>query len=314
MTHLTFFIFIASLVIGFGAIILTNNLYQKYKHKYLKVFFYYLIFMNVGSLLNTVLRYLDNINVLDDIIQEHLVLVVLILSTLFIIGTIHYFLHIITIRLIVKNEISRKFRNITLLYIIITFLIMLVTDILSIVKKDMIYCMTFLNIEIYFLISFLIIIIYTLFLKLKDIYTKSKKNALKYMGIFYMTLYSIHLIVQASGFMGTDFYMFYFPFYYLILNAVPFFFIKKFLMNYHGNIISQTSTAEEIETVFKKFKITKREKEIIGLILKGKTNNEIEDELFISINTVKHHVYSIYTKLKVKNRGQLTSLLSKYQQ
>lgn len=55
--------------------------------------------------------------------------------------------------------------------------------------------------------------------------------------------------------------------------------------------------------------ITEREKEIIILILKGKSNREIEDELFISLGTVKNHLYNIYKKLKVKSRTQLITLL-----
>jgi ligand-binding sensor domain-containing protein/DNA-binding CsgD family transcriptional regulator len=54
-----------------------------------------------------------------------------------------------------------------------------------------------------------------------------------------------------------------------------------------------------------KFGISPREREIIHLLMKGKSNKEIEDALFISIGTVKNHVYSIFQKLDVKNRGQL---------
>jgi DNA-binding CsgD family transcriptional regulator len=54
-----------------------------------------------------------------------------------------------------------------------------------------------------------------------------------------------------------------------------------------------------------KFGISPREREIIQLLLKGKSNKEIEDALFISIGTVKNHVYSIFQKLDVKNRSQL---------
>ena len=59
-----------------------------------------------------------------------------------------------------------------------------------------------------------------------------------------------------------------------------------------------------------KHKITEREVEVIQLIIKGKTNKEIEDILFITEGTVKNHVYNIFKKLKIKNRTQLTGLLS----
>jgi len=54
------------------------------------------------------------------------------------------------------------------------------------------------------------------------------------------------------------------------------------------------------------FDISSREAEIIGLILRGFSNKEIGDNLFISLETVKKHVSNIYKKLGVKNRLQLS--------
>lgn len=62
-----------------------------------------------------------------------------------------------------------------------------------------------------------------------------------------------------------------------------------------------------------KFKITTREREIINLILNGKTNKEISDELYISIKTVKNSIWRIFKKTNVKNRGQLTFLIRNFQ-
>jgi len=57
-----------------------------------------------------------------------------------------------------------------------------------------------------------------------------------------------------------------------------------------------------------KYGISKRELEIIKLISEGKTNQNIADELFISIETVKDHNTNIFLKTNVKNRTQLTKL------
>ncbi|MCK5880077.1 MAG: response regulator transcription factor, partial [Holophagae bacterium] len=54
--------------------------------------------------------------------------------------------------------------------------------------------------------------------------------------------------------------------------------------------------------------VTPREHEIVQLICQGKSNNEIADVLFISVQTVKTHTYRIYRKLGVRNRVQLTNL------
>ena len=49
--------------------------------------------------------------------------------------------------------------------------------------------------------------------------------------------------------------------------------------------------------------LTKREAEILMLIAQGKSNQEIADELFITLKTVKTHV-SISIKLEVEDRTQ----------
>jgi two-component system, NarL family, response regulator LiaR len=50
--------------------------------------------------------------------------------------------------------------------------------------------------------------------------------------------------------------------------------------------------------------LTAREMEILLLMTKGKTNQEIADELFIALKTVKVHVSNILSKLDVQDRTQ----------
>ena len=57
------------------------------------------------------------------------------------------------------------------------------------------------------------------------------------------------------------------------------------------------------------YEISKRESEIIIEICTGKSNKEISEKLFITLQTVKDHNYRIYSKLGVKTRGQLTNLV-----
>ena len=55
--------------------------------------------------------------------------------------------------------------------------------------------------------------------------------------------------------------------------------------------------------------ITRREKEIIELILKGLTNQEIADSLFITLQTVKDHTHNIFLKTGVRNRVELINVI-----
>ncbi|MCG7343688.1 response regulator transcription factor [Sporosarcina sp. ACRSL] len=50
--------------------------------------------------------------------------------------------------------------------------------------------------------------------------------------------------------------------------------------------------------------LTERELEILLLLAKGKTNQEIADDLFIALKTVKTHVSNLLSKLEVQDRTQ----------
>ncbi|REB06036.1 DNA-binding response regulator [Sporosarcina sp. BI001-red] len=50
--------------------------------------------------------------------------------------------------------------------------------------------------------------------------------------------------------------------------------------------------------------LTQRELEILLLLAQGKSNQEIADDLFISLKTVKTHVSNVLSKLEVQDRTQ----------
>jgi DNA-binding NarL/FixJ family response regulator len=50
--------------------------------------------------------------------------------------------------------------------------------------------------------------------------------------------------------------------------------------------------------------LTQREQEILSLIAKGKTNQEIAEVLYITTGTVRVHVHAILHKLEVRDRSQ----------
>lgn len=52
------------------------------------------------------------------------------------------------------------------------------------------------------------------------------------------------------------------------------------------------------------FGLTRREREIMLLIAKGHVNQEIADELYLSLSTVKSHISNIYGKLGVNTRKE----------
>jgi NarL family two-component system response regulator LiaR len=60
-------------------------------------------------------------------------------------------------------------------------------------------------------------------------------------------------------------------------------------------------------------RLTKRELEIMRLIVAGQTNREIADQLFISLRTVTTHVTNIFTKVGVENRAGAIAYAHRHQ-
>lgn len=86
---------------------------------------------------------------------------------------------------------------------------------------------------------------------------------------------------------------------------------------YNGGVLIQPNVARKMVDMFSKMtkndieiddrvdELTPREKDIMIYLGKGKSNNEIGQNLFISEGTVKNHITSILSKLNLRDRTQL---------
>jgi len=52
------------------------------------------------------------------------------------------------------------------------------------------------------------------------------------------------------------------------------------------------------------YNLSSREKEVLNSLADGNNYKEIADELFISVDTVRHHIRNIYKKLHVHSRSE----------
>lgn len=77
------------------------------------------------------------------------------------------------------------------------------------------------------------------------------------------------------------------------------------LINALSNKSTKPSKAEILDL------LTAREKDIVKLVIDGKSNNEISDILFISEGTVKNYISKILKKLNLQRRTQLSALFLK---
>ena len=69
---------------------------------------------------------------------------------------------------------------------------------------------------------------------------------------------------------------------------------------------------ENDKKVVNTFKLSKQEKQIVKLILAGKTSQQIAETLFISKNTVDTHRTNINRKLEISNVASLLQFASLY--
>jgi DNA-binding CsgD family transcriptional regulator len=72
---------------------------------------------------------------------------------------------------------------------------------------------------------------------------------------------------------------------------------------------SNNSISDKIEHLTTKYNLTDRESAVLLHITKGFNNQQIANELFISINTIKYHIRNLYEKLDIKKRAEVNSKL-----
>ena len=99
---------------------------------------------------------------------------------------------------------------------------------------------------------------------------------------------------------------------FLAGNIPPVLYWKTYLKRHFIAPLPRDKDTQTWNKFLTEYNISKREEEVIREICEGKTNKEISDALFISLQTVKDHVYRIYQKTDVKNRVQLINLIQSY--
>ena len=81
--------------------------------------------------------------------------------------------------------------------------------------------------------------------------------------------------------------------------------LVSMLQNHVESILFDSKLSKAVEA----FSLSKREADVLRLIVEGRSNSEISERLGVSVSTVKKHVYSIFNKAGVYSRTQLLSLV-----
>ncbi|MFC1500726.1 response regulator transcription factor [Candidatus Zixiibacteriota bacterium] len=167
--------------------------------------------------------------------------------------------------------------------------------------------LVWIDISIFFLVLFLLLYQLSRIIRfgtmLSD--TRRRKMIISF-GTFYFA--SFILFVVSSSLPGND------PF---ILNTVTLLLCNLFPLVWfnHYSPVPQVPPVKAMELgdlmneICARYNISNREREVAELILQGKSNQEIQDQLYISISTVKNHNYRLFRKLGINSRGQLASMV-----
>lgn len=139
----------------------------------------------------------------------------------------------------------------------------------------------------------------------RGIADRSARRAARAFGYAYFAIYAVFVLTFRLP-EGVQF----FPnaLALLAINLFPVLWFRKPFAEAYATAPAAAEDRESLERFCRARGLTEREGAILELILRGKSNAEIEKALFISIHTVKNHITNIYQKLGVRSRWQLISL------
>jgi DNA-binding NarL/FixJ family response regulator len=89
------------------------------------------------------------------------------------------------------------------------------------------------------------------------------------------------------------------------VNRGEMWFVRKLLDGTIKQLIGEKKSIPEEVYLYNRSILTAREREVLMLICQGMKNKVIAEKLFISETTVRHHLTSMFEKLKVNNRLEL---------
>lgn len=160
-----------------------------------------------------------------------------------------------------------------------------------------------------FMIGMYLVVFLSIFRHSRSLTNHYEKKFISLLG----SLYLLYLIASMAAFVLSDLHVLVehiFLFLFLSWHLIPILFLSLYLEKYHGQTaVVQDDFESKLDAFTEDYEISKREKEVIQLISKGLSNQEISDSLFISLQTVKDHIHRIFVKTGVKNRVQLTNMI-----
>ncbi len=308
-----FSIIIYILLLGVPLLMIYQSflLKTKYPIKFLNSFSYYIVFFySYGFIAFSTRIFFAQIGIQD----SHFLNMVL-SSIIFPLNIISLYYLLIWTGELIQKPIKKLLKIIYWILQAIAFLIFFFVSIKAAETKQSS------NFSIFFIIINTVELIFAFypFLVLVFLHNKVKSNIIKnfsiILGIQYLFLFPFLIILieffhLPSVLFKSSIHIHYFIIIcYYFANIPPIIYIQFFLKKNHHLFLKDKSNSEQDKELFIKYHIGQKEKEIIDLIIKGKTNEAIGDILFCSTKTVKNNITAIYKKLGVKSRVELVSFV-----
>lgn len=311
MTHIAIFALILSLPLGMAAVFQVWGAYKKYNQRYFYTFAVMLLVLNASVVLNLVNNYVFA-NVYTRFASSPAIIIESIYRYLSALANIVWaYIFVVFCRKLLMKPPTPLFKRLYFGSGVPLVIALTVYFIYSLISVDVFPILT-INYITLFLTE--IVVLWTIIYLLKRnarLEEKGKQQAVRVLGIAMLAsfmLVGVFSMLHSFGVVSNSALVVTAAIFLWVLYGMPVFFLKGFMETYHGPLEKHPSDEHRVEALFKKYNISKREQEIVHLICKGKTNKQIEDELYIALQTVKDHVSRIYHKTGVKNRVQLTNL------
>lgn len=226
-----------------------------------------------------------------------------IIRTLAIVFSMHFFLQILSY-LSGKGRSKKLFKFFTAIFIPLSFLLGVGTA-FSLFDSNFTWMTHIQNYSIkvlLFLLLFFTVVYNQKFKLMLDITARNKSVAFaKFHSFAFFVLSAIYILD-----LWNRFSIFMIAFLYALINVFP-----KVWYRMSEIDAKQIRYSQALEKTKKDYHLTPREEEICKLLLEEYSNKEIQDMLFISINTVKNHIYNLNKKLGIRSREELIRFFSK---
>lgn len=302
MQHLIITTSILAFGVGIFSLMVVHRYQARFNLYVLNIYFKYLIVLNISILLNLALHYLlTNVWTAMDVQPKVFIIISSNIGGFYLLIILTFYYLILT-RSLIGKTVDKTVNHILIVLIILASLAYGFSTALwgssSKISPFIWTHKTFISIPL--LISLIASVI--LFSNASRQKLKSQVRPLKIFSLVYIIFYAYQLFLW---FFPIEIWVILSAFNLLLLNIIPIPFLSHFFKEKENLSMNKPEARGKIEKFYQDQGLSKREMEIADLIVAGKSNEEIENELFISLATVKKHISNIFLKMDINSRSQL---------